>query len=348
MIFAGSGPFADPVKEYIEGVHIWAKGVNTGGGINGRQVEIKEYDHGETADGGVAACKKVLGDDDVFLPVEIQGTGAHLTAANCFDEAGVTNIVWQLSDEFVGKWTHTFGIFPPPSPQGQITARYIKDRTSPDDKVAFAIESSDIYKSAGDAMKAEAETLGVNVVDTQSLDPTGTTFIPQLQHMKDAGATVVALSSVGVETTLLKEASTIGFNPTWLGNGYAYDYLPVGSPDVYNGVRATSLFKATDDPAFATYQEFAAKYSTKKCVVCSSQFLAYGMGGAIGAALNAAGPQPTAASLATGMSGITNFDTTVFGPITWSDGDFVGVDQLYPWKCCSPDNLWQSDGTPVK
>ena len=41
------------------------------------------------------------------LPFEIQGAIAHLTAANCLDEAGVTNLVWQASDDFVGKWAHT-------------------------------------------------------------------------------------------------------------------------------------------------------------------------------------------------------------------------------------------------
>ena len=91
--------------------------------------------------------------------------------------------------------------FATPTTQGQVTARYIKSTIAPTDKVAFAIGSADIFKSAGDAMKAEAQKLGVNVVDTQYIEQTGTTFVPQLQSMKDAGATVVALSTVASETT---------------------------------------------------------------------------------------------------------------------------------------------------
>ena len=158
------------------------------GGIHGRKIEIKEYDHGETADGGVAACKAIVADKAVYVPFEIQGAIAHLTAANCLDEAGVTNLVWQASDDFVGKWTHDVRP-PPPSTQGQVTARYIKSTISPTDKVAFAIGSADIFKAQGDAMKAEAEKLGIDVVDTQYIEQTGTTFVPQLQSMKDAGAT---------------------------------------------------------------------------------------------------------------------------------------------------------------
>jgi ABC-type branched-subunit amino acid transport system substrate-binding protein len=341
-----SGPFAEPIKDFIEGFYVWQREVNAAGGIGGRQIEVKEYDHGETADGGVAACKSIVADKAVYVPFEIQGAIAHLTAANCLDEAGVTNLVWQASDDFIGKWKHTFAPFATPTVQGQVTARYIKSQLQPSDKVAFAIGSADIFKTAGDAMKAELEKLGANVVSTQYIEQTGTTFIPQLQAMKDAGATVVAMSTVGSETTLLKEAETIGFSPKWTGNGYAYDYLPAGSPGVYDGVTATSLSKATDTPAFADYLKVAEKYAKSKCQVCAQQFLAYGQGKLLGAVLAAAGPDFTTASLAKAAESITSFDTTVYAPITWTASNHVGTEELYPFKCCSSENAWQSDGTP--
>jgi len=227
-----------------------------------------------------------------------------------------------------------------------VTARYIKSTIAPTDKVAFAIGSADIFKSAGDAMKAEAQKLGVNVVDTQYIEQTGTTFVPQLQSMKDAGATVVALSTVASETTLLKEADSIGFHPKWTGNGYAYDYLPQGNPGVYNGVNATSLSKATDTPAFAEYLTVAAKYAKSKCQVCAQQFLAYGQGKLLGAVLDAAGPDFTQASLAKAVTSIKGYDNGVYAPITWTADNHVGTEALYPFKCCGPDNAWQSDGDP--
>ena len=68
VVAGTSGPFAAPIKDFIEGFYVWQREVNAAGGIGGRQIEVKEYDHGETADGGVAACKAIVADKAVYVP----------------------------------------------------------------------------------------------------------------------------------------------------------------------------------------------------------------------------------------------------------------------------------------
>src|SRR4051794_32189982 len=294
LVYGKSGPFADPIKEFLDGILTWGREVNAGGGINGRQIEFKDYDHGETADGGVAACKSILADNDVLFPYMVQGAIAHLPASNCLDQAGMPGIVWAVGDEYIGKWKSIYGLFGPSKTQGEALARFVKARTSPDDKIALAVGSTDIFKLQGDAAQAEMTKLGLNVVDNASIDLSGTTFVPQLQHMKDAGATVVALSTIGVEATMIKEAESIGFAPKWIGNGFGYDYLPAGNPGVYAGVAVLGLSKPTDVPEYKAYQDVWAKYGKIKCQTsCAQQFLGYGYGKVLGAVLQAAGPNPT-------------------------------------------------------
>ena len=268
---------------------MWAAEANAAGGIHGRKIEIKEYDHGETADGGVAACKAIVADKAVYVPFEIQGAIAHLTAANCLDEAGVTNLVWQASDDFVGKWTHNacardaehsgsghrplHQVHDLADGQGRLRHRFGRHLQGPGRRhEGGSREARDrrrrypIHRADGHHVRAAAA-----------------------EH-EGCWCDVVALATVASETTLLKEADSIGFHPKWTGNGYAHDYLPAGSLGVYNGVTATSLSKATDTPAFADYLKVAEKYAKAKCQVCAQQFLAYGQGKLLGAVLDALAP----------------------------------------------------------
>jgi ABC-type branched-subunit amino acid transport system substrate-binding protein len=341
LVYATSGPFVEAVADFVEGFFIWAEDVNARGGIYGRQVVLKTFDHGETADGGVAACQTLLADDWVFLPANVEGTIAHITSGNCMDAAGRVNVTWQTTNEFADQWTSTYTIFPTPERQGEILAHYVAANTDPGEAIGLIELNADIYKLSGDAFLAEAEVLGLNIVDVEAIEFGATTVVPQLTRLMEAGATSVAVSTIGQEAIIFQEAVTLGFEPQWFGVHFMFDWIPQSNPGVYDGVKGVAFNVMTNSDQ---YQDFAGlwdAYSTREAKT-EAQLLSYGEGLVLEQVLLAAGPNPTLESLEAGIQTITDFATGIIPSVTWGPDRIIGGDGMHPVVCCNPDNSWMS------
>ncbi|MEW2810522.1 ABC transporter substrate-binding protein [Streptomyces massasporeus] len=255
---AWGGDFSDPVNKSYEGMQAWINFVNAHGGIHGRKIVVKKYDHKETAEGGVAACRQLVSDNDVLMSTEFQGQIAHVTTANCLDNSSVPNIVWQGSDDYLNKWSHTFALLPTPSQMGVTTAKYVRSRVSGDAPVGLVYVNQDAYKVAGDAFIDEAKDLGVNLVATEPISYTQSSYVPQLERLRAAGVKHVVLLTLGQETAMLTQAKKIGYAPKWTGSQFVFEYAPQAKPGLYEGVTGLKLTSAA--PSSKTYDDFKKIY----------------------------------------------------------------------------------------
>lgn len=341
------GPFGEVVEAiYTSGLETWAEDVNAAGGIRGRRVELVKVGHGETPDGGVAACKEVLS-NDTYLAILVQGQVAQSAAADCLDEAGFTNLVWGSSDSFIRTWTHSYTMFPSDEEQGRLLAKYLRATFGTGEKLGILQLNIPVYLRVSAAFQEQAQFEGLQVVGVQTVEAGQTSFKPQLLRLQEAGTTTLVMlltnEAIGIAGDL---AQMPDFRPTLTGSLWQFDFIPQAAPGAFDGAQALRLSAPVDVPAFAAFQQKAERFGNSGALD-GEGFLYYGYGLLLQRVLEGAGEDPTTASLVDSIQSVQDFETGILAPITWGPGDQVGADAMFPTRCCGEGDTWMGDGAPA-
>jgi branched-chain amino acid transport system substrate-binding protein len=328
-----------------EGLQTWADQVNDAGGINNRKIVLKKFDHKETADGGVAACKDAI-DSDPFVVSVPEGVEANLTATDCLDQAGVPTLYFAGTTN--PEWKQAFSYIPTAAAQGKSLASYVKDvLKGAKKKVGVMYESGQAPESGAKAFTKAAKKLKLDIVDQEVVEPTQSSFVPQLQRLQQAGAEIVWLAAVNTSLGIFRDAKQIGFEPQFTGGGFTFDFLSNLLKDQVDGVKGLRFGATVDSPAYTKYDAVMSKYGRSKSREKDNEaFLFYGHGLLLGEMLKLAGTNPTRASFVAGAETIKNFRTGILPPITYGPNDHVGADASYPTVCCNSDFTWKGAGKP--
>ena len=307
----------------------WADDLNAEGGIFNRQVKLVKIDHKETADGGVAACKEALSNGSFIVSVP-EGLEANLTAVDCLDEAGMPTLYFAGSTD--PDWQYAFSYIPTGVAQGKSVASYIKNELKDGDKkIGVIYQNSQTPEAGAKAFVKQAKKLGLDIVAEEAVEPTQSSFVPQLQRMKDAGAEVVFLSVVTEALGIFRDAQTMGYEPTFTGGGFTFDFLSTTLKDAMEGATGLRFGATVDSDTYAEYEaRMEANDRGRERTDDQEGFLYYGQGLLLGQMLTAAGESPTRESLVAGAETITGYDNGILPPITYGPGDHVGTDRVVP------------------
>jgi branched-chain amino acid transport system substrate-binding protein len=327
------------------GLQTWADEVNDAGGINGRTITLEKFDHKETADGGVAACKEAL-DSDPFVVSVPEGVEANLTATDCLDEAGVPTLYFAGTTN--PEWKRAFSYIPTGAAQGKSLASFVKNKLEgADKKIGVMYENGQAPESGAKAFMKAAKKLKLDIVEEQVVEPTQSSFVPQLQRLQNSGAEVVFLSAVNTSLGIFRDAKQIGYEPQFTGGGFTFDFLSSALKDAVEGVRGLRFGATVDTPAYEKYDALMEKHGRSQSRDKDLEaFLFYGHGLLLGEMLAKAGDNPTRDSFVTGAETIKGFETGILPPITYGPNDHVGADASYPTVCCNSDFTWKKAGQP--
>ena len=343
-VIAGfSGPLAAMVTRAYDGLATWMDDVNERGGIHGRQVVLKKVDHKETADGGVAACKEALSNGS-FIAMVPEGVEATLTAVSCLDAAGMPTYYYAPTVD--PSWRHAFSNTPTSQQGGHQLASYVAGPLGGrGTKVGIVYVNQASYKAAADAFVPEAKRLGVDVAVVEAVEPNQASFTAPLLRMQEAGVETVVISATAEAIGIVRDARSLGYDAALTGWGFQFDFITAAARDMFSGVTGLRSFAATDSAAFEQYAErMAARGRGRDRVDDLEGFTAYGHGLTIGAVLEAAGQNPTRASVVAGSESIRDFDNGVMAPFSWSPEDHVGAHGTFPIVCCNDDYTWKTAG----
>lgn len=343
-VIAGfSGPLAAMVTRAYDGLATWMDDVNERGGIHGRQVVLKKVDHKETADGGVAACKEALSNGS-FIAMVPEGVEATLTAVSCLDAAGMPTYYYAPTVD--PSWRHAFSNTPTSQQGGHQLASYVAGPLGGRGaKVGVVYVNQASYKAAADAFVPEAKRLGVDVAVVEAVEPNQASFTAPLLRMQEAGVETVVISATAEAIGIVRDARSLGYDAALTGWGFQFDFITAAARDMFSGVTGLRSFAATDSAAFEQYAErMAARGRGRDRVDDLEGFTAYGHGLTIGAVLQAAGQNPTRASVVAGSESIRDFDNGVMAPFSWSPDDHVGAHGTFPIVCCNDDYTWKTAG----
>jgi ABC-type branched-subunit amino acid transport system substrate-binding protein len=343
VISGFTGPVAALNENAYEGLQTWADDLNADSGVFDRQVKLVKVDHKETADGGVAACKEALSNGS-FMVVVPEGVEANLTAVDCLDEAGMPTLYFAGNTD--PDWQYAFSYIPTAVSQGKSVASYIKNVLKDGDKkIGVLYQNTQTPEAGANAFTKRAKKLGLDVVAEEAVEQSQTTFVPQLQRLKDAGAEVVFLAVVNEALGIFRDAQTMGYDATFTGGGFTFDFLSTALKDAMDGASGLRFGAAVDSDVYAEYEaRMEANGRGRDRTEDQEGFLFYGLGLLLEQVLTAAGENPTRESLVAGAETIKGYDNGILPPITYGPDDHVGTTASFPVVCCNDDFTWQGKG----
>jgi branched-chain amino acid transport system substrate-binding protein len=343
-VIAGfSGPLAAMVTRAYDGLATWMDDVNEAGGIHGRQVALKKVDHKETADGGVAACKEAISNGS-FIAMIPEGVEATLTAVSCLDAAGMPTYYYAPTVD--PSWRHAFSNTPTSEQGGHQLASYVAGPLGGRGaKVGVVYVNQASYKAAADAFVPEAKRLGVDVAVVEAVEANQASFTAPLLRMQEAGVEIVVISATAEAIGIVRDARSLGYDAALTGWGFQFDFITAAARDLFSGVTGLRSFAATDSAAFERYAARMEERGRGRDRVDDLEgFTAYGHGLTVSAVLEAAGQNPTRASVVSGSESIRDFDNGVMAPFSWAPDDHVGAHGTFPIVCCNADYTWKTAG----
>jgi branched-chain amino acid transport system substrate-binding protein len=323
----------------LDGAAMIYKDVNEAGGINGRKIEYVMEDDGCDAAKGVAAAKKLIASDQVFMINGGVCSGATMAARTEIinNKTPMMVVVASLDALTAPVNPYMFTVAPTGAQDGRSMAMFAA--TIPDAKtVAFIGHTDEWTKAKHDAFAAVAAERNFKIVADEVIDRRATEATAQVLAIKRANPDIVALFTYPGETaTFLRDALTYGLKAKFIGNNALVDMPALaeraGGPEALSEVYVMS---ALSGPVGSTelepYEQLLKKYFPSEKPKAES-FWGTAAAMVVVEALRRAGPGLTRESLLKAMEGIKDFDVGVAPcKVTLSITNHQGCDDQVAWK----------------
>jgi ABC-type branched-subunit amino acid transport system substrate-binding protein len=344
ITISGSMPFSSSIGAYYQalyqqGLVVWANQVNAQGGIYGRQIKLLKVDNAGTDSGGVAACKQEESNGS-FLTMSFSGPDSE---SNCLDKGGRLAVAG-LTDTESPHWTHVRAILSAPVSGGPRMVEFMHSRffNATGAKIGVVYNGDDvIFAPTFRTYLRAARAAHQNIVAIREVHTGQSSFISDMQAMRQAGAQVVVLL-VNIEVVgILRDAKAIGYQPRWVGYEWCADEFAQAAGDLMSGIPCLRTAPPVNAPAYAAYQKVAAKYGTSGSATSGYTAFTYGEAEVLGQLLKAAGKQLNQQTFLAGYSHVSNYDNGLVPPVVgWPAGVEVGAVGDFPVKCCDANRNW--------
>lgn len=314
MIGSLTGPAAAWGWPTINGARMVYDAVNAQGGINGRKIELVVEDEQCAPPMALAAAKKLIHRDKVFM---LHGGSCSGSILATRDEvlanevpmmilvATMDKIVQEKPNDYI------YRAFLPGSFDGKIIADFIA--TMPNVKRVVVVGHADEHAGARYGTLTEGlkkhgvELLGLETIETELTDATA-----QVLKIKDAKPdAVVLVGRPAASAVFLKDAHRLGLDVPMIGATVVdlQDLADrIGGTDALKNMYVVAVYKGPlGSEAMTPWQEMLKKYYPSDKVQASS-FLGTSGALAVVEGLKKAGPDLTRAKFVEAMNGIQNLD----------------------------------------
>ncbi|WP_108658227.1 ABC transporter substrate-binding protein [Acuticoccus kandeliae] len=326
-----TGPAANFGK-VVSGVEAVYKAVNDEGGINGRKIEIIREDTACDPTRGVAAVKKLISQDRVFMLHGGTCSNVVMAAKPEIVRSGIPFVVAGAANSHIGTPTEA-NIFQPVATTATVARTMVDFAMSKPDasKIAIISHSDDWGKSNRDpAVEYLKSKYNLDPALDLFMERGSTDTTPQVLRLRQANPDVILAMLYPAEVaifmrdmykyglrvpTLGTQAISIEDTKNRVGNPAAvenfYVFYPVAAP--------------IDSPTMKPYYDMVAKYFPNERPETLS-FLGMGGAYAVVEALKNAGPDLTREKFVAAMNAIHDLDTGVASaPIGFTPEDHVGI-----------------------
>ncbi|MBR0689786.1 ABC transporter substrate-binding protein [Bradyrhizobium manausense] len=269
-------PFSGPASAYSsigKTQAAYFKMINEQGGINGRKINLIQYDDAYSPPKAVEQIRKLVESDEVLLTFQIIGTPVNAAVQKYLNSKKVPQLfaatgASRFTDPKNFPWT--MGYNPNYFVEGRIYGQYIL-KEHPDAKIGVLYQNDDLGKDYINGLKAGLGDKAAKMIVTEaSYEVSDPTVDSQILKIKDAGADLFFSATTPKQAAqAIKKIAEMGWHPTQIVDINATSVGAVLKPaglDAAKGLISVNYGKEPldptwkDDAGLKKYFDFMAKY----------------------------------------------------------------------------------------
>ena len=269
-------PFSGPASAYAsigKAQAAYFKMINDQGGVNGRKINLIQYDDAYSPPKAVEQVRKLVENDEVLLTFQIIGTPSNAAVQKYLNAKKVPQLfaatgASKFTDPKSFPWT--LGFNPNYFVEGRIYGQFIL-KEHPDAKVGVLYQNDDLGKDYLNGIKAGlGDKAAKMIVAEASYEVSDPTIDSQVLKIKDAGADLFFSASTPKQAAqAIKKIAELGWHPIHIVDINATSVGAVLQPaglEASKGLISTNYGKDpgdpqwNNDPGMKRYFEFMAKY----------------------------------------------------------------------------------------
>jgi len=319
--------------------------LNENGGINGREVRLTIIDDQSTEDAAARAVSDLIEQEDVDLIIGASRTGPSLAMRPVAEQNGIPMISLAANAAIVkdAEW-----VFKTTQDDKVVIERILEHAEGEGySNIALLRDASGFGEGVADSITALGADRGIELVATESFEPTATDFTAQLTNIRSSGADAVIIWGINPAAALAQQQYVqldVGL-PVYQSHGVAnqafFDQAGAAADGAIVPMGRMLVADQIDDdnPQKAVIEGYVAQY-TDTYGEAPNAFggYAYDAWNIAIAALTAAGTEPEAlrdAILAThdyvGVSGVFNYSEDLRSGLS-ADSVIIAEAQNGKWK----------------
>jgi branched-chain amino acid transport system substrate-binding protein len=271
-----TNPFSGPASAYATIAKTQAayiKMINDQGGVNGRKINLIQYDDAYSPPKAVEQVRKLVESDEVLLTFQLLGTPSNAAVQKYLNAKKVPQLfaatgASRFSDPKTFPWTMAFN--PNYFVEGRIYGQYII-KNHPQAKIGILYQNDDLGRDYLNGIKAglgdKAQSLIVVEASYEVSDPT---IDSQILKIKDAGTDLFFSATTPKQAAqAIKKIGELNWHPIQIVDINATSVGAVMKPaglEASKGVISTGYAKDPADPTWKDdaglkkYLDFMAKY----------------------------------------------------------------------------------------
>ncbi|RXT48790.1 ABC transporter substrate-binding protein [Bradyrhizobium betae] len=269
-------PFSGPASAYAsigKTQLAYFKMINDQGGINGRKINLIQYDDAYSPPKAVEQVRKLVESDEVLLTFQIIGTPSNAAVQKYLNSKKVPQLfaatgASKFTDPKNFPWT--MGYNPNYFVEGRIYGQYIL-KEYPNAKIGVLYQNDDLGKDYLNGIKAGLGDKAAKMIVTEaSYEVSDPTVDSQILKIKDAGADLFFSATTPKQAAqAIKKIGEMGWHPVQIVDINATSVGAVMKPaglDAAKGVISVNYGKDPldptwkDDAGMKRYFDFMAKY----------------------------------------------------------------------------------------
>ncbi|UWU76823.1 ABC transporter substrate-binding protein [Bradyrhizobium huanghuaihaiense] len=269
-------PFSGPASAYSsigKTQAAYFKMINDQGGINGRKINLIQYDDAYSPPKAVEQIRKLVESDEVLLTFQIIGTPVNAAVQKYLNSKKVPQLfaatgASRFTDPKNFPWT--MGYNPNYFVEGRIYGQYIL-KAHPDAKIGVLYQNDDLGKDYLNGLKAGLGDKAAKMVVTEaSYEVSDPTVDSQILKIKDAGTDLFFSATTPKQAAqAIKKIAEMGWHPVQIVDINAPSVGAVLKPaglEAAKGLISVNYGKEPldptwkDDAGLKKYFDFMAKY----------------------------------------------------------------------------------------
>ncbi len=345
IVIGSWGPLTGPAALWgnvIKGADAYFSMLNDEGGINGRQVRFIMKDDAYDPSQTVPAVRELVQREEVFAVTAGIGTATGMAVMDFLAENGVP---WFCPMTGAATMTYPpkeniYSIFPLYYDEARVMASMAIEELG-SEKIGIIYQNDDFGKSGLVGVKSVLEEKGMEFVAELPVEPTDSDLSSHVARLKESGAESVFLWVLPRQAAItLGSSAVIDFKPNWFASlalsdlSLMHNITKGAWEGVYFSYASPVLFSNTDNETIARYKAaFEKKYPEDRW----NNFAFTGMllMEPMGEALKRAGSELTREGLLETFSKMSDFESSVGIPVSFSSEKHLGTSSIIVMRCVS-------------